>query len=426
LELCSEGQALPPVGFIADLGFILTGLDRDARNMRTDANLKSWENMLRTYEDHVLGKVYADRSLDRAADVVRRLKGRDQARGLAYVIEQMRSRIEFPGMHVSPAVLKALLDLPGDEIIAQAWALMAANESDPLLEQMYQEMMSAFRLAADLLGTEDVFELEHGTALAEFGQRVALRQVIQATELIVARIPNRPPPLASVRREVPTQALDEDVYPVGGFASISNRGSIESLLHSQLALMEDDVKRRPDMFDIKFLRDELLYYSRDENQFLRRHRRFVIELDETLTAARFKDAAAPFQRIIFVLAAAVVIIRTAIEWLDRDQLFFQLIVNNALTDEIQLLQAVLRDEMQTGIVALAKPQAKRKDQANSPANLRFTMRPIDEFKGMQIQVGAAQPLGINLPVDATAQEDDVVAQWAKLISGIMIAWLRDS
>ena len=40
--------------------------------------------------------------------------------------------------------------------------------------------------------------------------------------------------------EVPTRILDEDIYPVGGFTSLSNRGSIESLLHSQLAYMETD------------------------------------------------------------------------------------------------------------------------------------------------------------------------------------------
>ena len=30
------------------------------------------------------------------------------------------------------------------------------------------------------------------------------------------------------------------------------------------------IAERPDLFDIKFLRDELLYYARDENRFLRR------------------------------------------------------------------------------------------------------------------------------------------------------------
>ena len=41
---------------------------------------------------------------------------------------------------------------------------------------------------------------------------------------------------------------------------------------------------------MKFLRDELLYYSRDENQFLRRRRTFVFALFPDLVDARFKDA----------------------------------------------------------------------------------------------------------------------------------------
>ena len=57
---------------------------------------------------------------------------------------------------------------------------------------------------------------------------------------------------------MPTRVLDEDQYPVGGYTSISTRGSIESLLHSQLAYMEPE---SPDLFDMKFVRDELFYYS---------------------------------------------------------------------------------------------------------------------------------------------------------------------
>src|SRR5208283_2394504 len=129
---------------------------------------------------------------------------------------------------------------------------------------------------AEVLGSEDIFELEHGTALVEMGQRVALRQLLVAADRLEAALPHhRVRPLAG-RREVPTRVLDEDTYPVGGYSSVSTRGSIESLLHSQLAFMEKD--ERPDLFDIKYIRDELLYYSRDENQFLRRRRTFEFAL----------------------------------------------------------------------------------------------------------------------------------------------------
>ena len=154
-----------------------------------------------------------------------------------------------------------------------------------------------------MLGPEDVFELEHGTALAAFGQRVALRQVLRAAAEFEADLPRAPAAPPARRQEVPTRVLDEDTYPVGGFSSISTRGSVESLLHSQLAYMEPD--DRPDLFDIKFLRDELLYYSRDENQFLRRRRTFVFALYPDLCHARFKDAELPCQRIVLLLALLV-------------------------------------------------------------------------------------------------------------------------
>src|SRR5205807_6320550 len=122
---------------------------------------------------------------------------------------------------------------------------------------------------------------------------------------------------------VPTRILEEDMYPIGGFASISTRGSIESLLHSQLAFMETD---RPDLFDVKFLRDELLYYSRDENSFLRRRRTFVFALYPDLIPARFKDAELPYQRIVLLLALLRSTVSTLIDWLNTDSLVFEIIL----------------------------------------------------------------------------------------------------
>ena len=152
-----------------------------------------------------------------------------------------------------------------------------------------------------------MFELEQKTALAPFGQRVALRQVLQASALLEDKLPHQPLRRAARRFDVPTQIYDEDMYPVGGFSSLSTRGSVESLLHSQLAFMERG--ERPDLFDIKFLRDELLYYSRDENQFLRRRRTFVFALFPNLVQARVKDACLPWQGIIVLLGLLIATIR---------------------------------------------------------------------------------------------------------------------
>jgi hypothetical protein len=156
---------------------------------------------------------------------------------------------------------------------------------------------------------------------------------------------------------VPTRVLDEDTYPVGGYASVSTRGTIESLLHSQLAYMEED--ERPDLFDIKYLRDELLYYSRDENQFLRRRRTFVFALFTDLVRSRFKDAALPWQRIVLILALLLTVVRKLSDWLSTDALLFEFLFldkadGQSLAEERKLIELVLREQIANGTVRIDK------------------------------------------------------------------------
>src|SRR5258708_30391458 len=72
LQAASAGQALPPLGFIADLGQAAFGVDGDARTNRPAVVPALPIHLVRTYEDHVLGKFYADWSFTRAADALRR------------------------------------------------------------------------------------------------------------------------------------------------------------------------------------------------------------------------------------------------------------------------------------------------------------------------------------------------------------------
>lgn len=349
LELAADGQPLPPPGFVADVGELLLGRATPTKPNRPPAFPGG---LLRAYEDHVLGKFYADRTFERAADFVRRLRARDQIRGIAYVIRQFREGHPFVGVNLSPAAIKSLLDATFGDLLVQSWEDAEGN----LLIDQYRDLVRATRGAADILGPADLAELEHGLALGEFSQRLAYRQVVDAAARLEAMLPSAPPPHQSSRREAPARVFDEDAYPVGGFASIANRGSIESLLHSQLAYMETAADAdRPDLFDVKFLRDELLYYSRDENQFLRRRRSFVIELQADLATARFKDPDAPYQRIVLVQALVVAVVRRLTAWLNAEALAFELVIDSSLNAEIELLELILRDEIEAGTVTMVTP-----------------------------------------------------------------------
>jgi hypothetical protein len=361
LELASGGDPLPPIGFVADLGQVAFGSGQEPR--RDSAAVPGLAaGLVRTYEDRVLGKLYADWTFERAADALRHYQGRNRAVGLAFLINQLRFRAGFEGVSLSPAVLKGLLDRPADELLARGWQELDRTGAMPLLVGLYETLIAAVRNSAELLGPEDIFELEHGTALAQFSQRVALRQVLQAAARLAAALPRqRVRPLAR-RQDVPTRALDEDTYPVGGLASISTRGSIESLLHSQLAYMEKD--ERPDLFEVRYLRDELLYYSRDENQFLRQRRTFVFAQFPDLAATRFKDAELPWQRVVLLLALLLTAVRKLTEWLSTDALVFDFLflepgAEEPLLRERGLLEMLLREQIANGTVVVARLPAGR-------------------------------------------------------------------
>jgi hypothetical protein len=363
LEIASAGRPLPPTGFVADAGHVAFGLDEEVKARRDDPPVPGVPpGLLRAYEDHVLGKLYGDWSFAEAGECLRAYKKADEKpdekdktkhqRGLAFVLEQFRTRAGFAGVELSPGVLRALKDADPREVLAEGWAALNRDGPLPLLLELLESLVAGARRTAEVLGREDLFELKRDTALKPEGERLALRQVLEASaRLEDALPPSRLRPRAG-RREVPTRVLDEDTYPVGGFASLSTRGSIESLLHSQLAYMEKD--ERPDLFDIKYLRDELLYYSRDENQFPRRRRTFAFVLFPDLVQTRFKDADLPYQRGVLLISLLHVLVRKLSEWLSTDALtfVFYFVGGDELAPELALFYTLLKELIDTRTVVL--------------------------------------------------------------------------
>lgn len=358
LEIASSGEALPPVGFVADVGILVFNLDRGERRPRPDSQqLPGLPSILgRTYEDHVLGKLYGDWSFEQASDALRRYeKGRNWSRGLAYLIHQFREHAEFLGVHLPPSIVRGMLDQPAEELLSLGRESLQKDGLMPLLEECYQSMVHAARRTPDILGEEAIEALRSGIALAAEGQRLAHQLVIRASNELLRTSPEFKVPPFTGRQEVPTRVMDEDTYPVGGFAAISTRGTVESLLQSQLAFMEGDT--RPDLFDLKYLRDELYYYSRDENQFLRRRRTFVFVLFPELVRARFKDPESSSQRIVLLLGLLRAAILRLSQWLSSDSLRFDFLFLHdgtamPLTHERHLVELLFGDQIENRRVAV--------------------------------------------------------------------------
>jgi hypothetical protein len=353
LELVAGGHPLPPVGFVADVGHVALGADTEHR-VREPVPIPGWKPEVgRMYEDYLLGKLYADWAFERAGDALRKYHGRDRIKGVAYLVDRVRERAGVGGVHLPPAAVRRLLAVNPEEVLNGAWDDLLRDGPSPLLLSMYDDLVAAGRRLSEVLVKEDVEALEDGSALGDLGQYVALRQVRHTAARLAGLLPARPVRPLVGRREVPTRILDEDQYPVGGYSSISTRGSVESLLHSQLAYIEDDPREAPDLFDLKFARDELFYYSRDENQFLRRRRAFVFALFPDLAAARFKDPELPAQRIVMLMATLVALVAKLSEWLSTDAVRFEVLFvrdggRSPLADEARLFELLLREPIARG------------------------------------------------------------------------------
>jgi hypothetical protein len=437
LEAASAGQALPPLGFIGDVGRTAFGVEGEARPGRVTVVPGLPINLLRSYEDHVLGKFYADGSFARAADALRRSAGRGRARGLAFVLARFQARAGYIGVHFSPGVLKGLLNAAPEDVLRQGWESLRRDGGCRLNEDLYRSLIAAARRTPDVLGPDDVAAVEAGDALADEGEQVARRQVRRAAAALEAALPPHRPRPARGPRETPTRILDDDSYPVGGFASLSTRGGIESLLHSQLAYMEPE--GRPDLFDVKFLRDELLYYSRDENQFLRRRHTFVFALYPDLTAARFKDPGLPYQRGVLLLALLTTAVRKLTQWLSAEALAFDVLFIRAaegepLAAERALLRTLLRDWIENGTARLeaipvggvAPFCAERARRSRCCCLVAAADPPSLQVRDVEIEalrVDGPRPLLVGGKRERAVRDaDDPLDSWATALEALLGDW----
>jgi hypothetical protein len=441
-EAASAGQALPPLGFVGDVGHMLLDEEAGLRATREPLQVPNLPiNVVRTYEDHVLGKLDADFSFARAVDALRHYaRGREQARGLAYFLNQFRERARYDGVEISLGVINTLLDTPPEEVLTEGWESLRQEGPHPLQAELYASLIDACRRTPEVLGSDDIFDLERRYALEELSQRLAHRQVLRAASELEATLPrHKIKPLAR-RMEVPTRILDEDTYPVGGFTSLSNRGSVESMLHSQLAYMEPDTAQRPDLFDTLYLLDELLYYSRDENQFLRRRRTFVLVLAPDLVETRFKDFELPFQRGVMLLGLLYVTVRKLGEWLSTDALNFQILTlgegeSDPLAGEKQILEKLFYEEIALDVLHFGKVDPRKLPRLCEDWARRSMVHclmvgvhpPLVEAKDTvvtRLAINGPRPmLGDGVNELNLVDGDDAPHSWANALQGILQRWI---
>jgi hypothetical protein len=311
---------------------------------------------LRVYEDHVLARLTADRRWTRLTEALTSTPKELQSGAIGMIVSQLLQRLKLNvGTGVSTGIVRRFANRPIDEVLdagrAALWdPMIAARLADGL-----HLMARAARRTRELLSDAEVFLIENIAALKGLGPRVALAQLAEVAQSVTERLPTRLRGNVFEDGDAPTQLEEDSAFPVGGFSSIATVGSLENLVTSELIYMEqgDDPDLRPDLFDVRFVEGELLYYARDESVAVRRKRTLVLVFDPSLVRARVLDAKEHYQRLVWALGSVTALVRKLSEWLDNEALRFELVFvrQNAevpLDEERNIAQLLLREFRERG------------------------------------------------------------------------------
>jgi len=240
-----------------------------------------------------------------------------------------------------------------------------ARSPDPSADwsQRYSEDLTAFLASisrnqrwGDLLAPEDVFELRHWESLSTDHLRLGCRQISELSRRLEQVAQHVPSPVLHENDGAETSLfIDETHYPAGGLDGLVNRGSPENLVASELAYLDEEVSG-VNLFELRHLEQELLYYVRDAGALLRRRRSIVCFIDLGADYERV-PLGSSHQLSIICQALVLRLIAELHRIFSADAVRFRVHFvpgggprNQVATDEAALLSTLLADEIRRGLV----------------------------------------------------------------------------
>jgi FtsH ternary system-like protein len=352
----NELSALPPPGMIADIATLLGGARLPlSRPIAGDESLRA---AIRAYDDDVLARLVTNARFDDVLAAYAHLPAGDRPAAVAIVVGAICERAAFAGASVSPATLRRALARPRDERETAGRTELLGGATAERLAEAYDRLARQSRQARALVDQRELFAIDHLSVLRDLGGRMTADHIAAAAEAIERTLPRRLPANRLSRGVRDTQLADESLYPAGGFAAITPGGSnanIENLVTSELVYMEDGPG--PDVFTLRYVEGELLYYTRDDSVFSRHRQVIGIALGADLDDARVKDRDLPWQRVILALGLLVAAIRWLTEQLGDHALTIHVAFPpGLLAEEREIFALLLHGEIQRGIV-IADEQA---------------------------------------------------------------------
>lgn len=352
MACANELPAMPPPGLIADVAVLLTGVRLPMlQPIAADDALRA---AIRAYDDDVLARLVTTARFDDVLAAFAHQPATSRPQATALVVAAICERAGFAGTAVSPASLRRALARPRAERDAAGRTELIGPNAVRFADA-YLRLARGARQSRALVDEREVFAIDHLETLRDAGGRMTADHIQAAADAVARTLPRRLPSKRDQRGASDTKMEDDSLYPAGGFASITpggaSTGNIENLVSSELVYMDKDSV--VDLFSLRYMEGELLFYTRDDSVF-RRHRHLIaIALGPDLDDARVKDRGLPWQRLVLALGFLVAIIRWLVEQLGDHALVIQIAFQpGQLVEEREILALLLEGELARGTVAI--------------------------------------------------------------------------
>ena len=360
-----------PFGLIVDIGrlfssdVLLQPSAGEYHRLETEA----------AYEDDFLRRLAAEPDFVRAKDALMRLDEAAHNEAIAYLVHALVGRLGFqPARRLSPAVTRRLLRLSSAALLQK---LSDGLQQYPqLIDQARADYRQIARLARHvprLLTDNDVLTVENIGMLRTLTQRTRFSQVVDVAARMELALPRRIKARGEETGLIATRIQDDNDYPVGGFTSITNSGSLENLVSSELIYM--DQTQEFDLFDVRYSEGDLLYFARDEDTYFRSLRDYAFLLHPDLQHARIKHSELPYQDMVLVLGMLLCMVRRLSSWLGNDELKIRLVFlhsagdNTPLAQEFQQARLLFREWVDSGCVQI---QSCVREEVDCPNVILFS------------------------------------------------------
>jgi hypothetical protein len=441
LACANELPALPPPGVIADLSALLGGARVGLATPLAAA--ESLRAAIRAYDDDVLARLVMTPRFDDVLAAYAHLAAADQPAAVALVVGAICERSGFGGASVSPATLRRALLRPREEREADGRVELAGGPMAELVASAYLQLARGARQCRALVDDRDVFAVDHLSVLRDLGGRMTADHIASAADALGRTLPRRLPARREQRGSRDTNLADDSLYPAGGFSAIMPGGAnanIENLVASELAYMEDDDAASPDVFTVRYVEGELLYYTRDDSVFRRRRHVIGIALGEDLDDARVKDRDLPWQRLVLSLGLVVAAVRWLGDQLGDEALAIRIAFPpKLLAEEREILALLLDAEIARGMVVITAEPRSAAAAASADAGhgaiadlIVISAGPVPAtpplprgLRALHVDVSGAAPVVSELAPrrsDAGAETGDAWRQWGEAAEDVL-RWL---